>query len=82
MPEKDVRYFASKVELPVISSPCPADKNTERETMKQLLHSLERENPGLRYRIFGAIQRGEIDGFKPITRMQGGLKNYSIEENE
>ena len=79
MPEKDVRYFASKVELPVIESPCPADKNTERETMKQLLHSLERENPGLRYRIFGAIQRGEIDGFKPTPRMQGGLKNYSID---
>lgn len=80
MPEKDVRYFASKAELPVISSPCPADKNTERETMKQLLHSLERENPGLRYRIFGAIQRGEIDGFKPTQKMMGGLKNYKISE--
>jgi len=82
MPEKDVRYFASKVALPVISSPCPADKNTERETMKQLLHSLERENPGLRYRIFGAMQRSRIDGFKPTQRMQGGLKNYTVDENE
>ncbi len=82
MPEKDVRYFASKVALPVISSPCPADKNTERETMKQLLHSLERENPGLRYRIFGAMQRGEVDGFKPTARMQGGLKSYALEETD
>jgi hypothetical protein len=39
--------------------------------MKQLLASIERQNKGLRYRIFGAIQRGEIDGFKPISKMQG-----------
>ncbi len=71
MPEKDVRYFASKTELPVVKSSCPADGNTEREEMKKLLLGLEKQNRGLRYRIFGAIQRGEIDGFKPIGRMQG-----------
>ena len=75
MPEKDVRYFASKVSLPVVKSSCPADGNTEREEMKKLLHDLERQNKGLRYRIFGAIQRGEIDGFKMIGKMQG-MKNY------
>lgn len=76
MPEKDVRYFAAKAELPVVKSSCPADGNTEREEMKKLLASLERENKGLRYRIFGAIQRGEIDGFREIGKMQG-IKNYS-----
>ena len=81
MPEKDVRYFANKTALPVISSPCPADKNTERENRKQLLNSIERENKGLRYRIFGAIQRGEIDGFKEMGRMQG-IKNYTDEGND
>jgi tRNA(Ile)-lysidine synthase TilS/MesJ len=82
MPEKDVRYFANKVSLPVISSPCPADKNTERENMKQLLASIEKENKGLRYRIFGAIQRGEIDGFKTMGRMQGGMNNYCNDNEE
>ena len=75
MPEKDVRYFATKAELPVVKSPCPADGNTEREEMKQLLARLERENKGLRYRIFGAIQRGEIDGFRVHGKMQG-MKQY------
>ena len=75
MPEKDVRYFASKNELPVIKSPCAADGNTEREEMKKLLHGLEMKNKGLRYRIFGAITRGEIDGFRDIGRMQG-MKDY------
>ena len=79
MPEKDVRYFASKSELPVVKSPCPADGNTEREEMKQLLAKLERENKGLRYRIFGAIQRGNIDGFKEVGKMQG-MKSYEEEE--
>ena len=79
MPEKDVRYFASKTELPIQKSPCPADGNTEREEMKKLLASLERENKGLRYRIFGAIQRGGIDGFCEIGKMQG-MKAYEEEE--
>lgn len=67
MPEKDVRYFANKEQLPVIKSPCPADGNTERAEMKKLLSELEHKYKGLRYRLFGAIQRGEVDGFKPHT---------------
>jgi len=78
MPEKDVRYFAQKAELPVIKSPCPADGKTERAEMKKLLSDLERKNKGLRYRIFGAIQRGEIDGFKECGKMTG-YKSYEEE---
>ncbi len=81
MPEKDVVEFAKKNELPVVESKCPADKNTEREEMKQLLRTLERQNKGLRYRIFGAICRGELDGFREIGRMQG-IKEYSEENNQ
>ncbi len=78
MPEKDVRYFTAKAELPVVKSTCPADGNTQREAVKQLLRSLERENKGLRYRIFGAIQRGEVDGFRLMGKMQG-MKQYDNE---
>lgn len=62
-PEKEVRAFAKEAALPVVPSACPANENTERENMKQLLATLERENKGLRHRIFGAMQRAEIDGF-------------------
>ena len=79
MPEKEVAEFAKKNELPVLSSPCPADKNTQREEMKQLLRRLERDNKGLRYRIFGAISRGEIDGFRETGRMEG-IKNYENDD--
>lgn len=81
LPEKDVRYFAGKAGLPVIKSPCPADGNTERAKMKTLLSTLERDNKGLRYRIFGAIQRGKIDGFREVSGMQG-IKNYTEAPNE
>jgi tRNA(Ile)-lysidine synthase TilS/MesJ len=81
MPEKDVRYFTSRTELPVVKSTCPADGNTEREEMKKLLASLEKENKGLRYRIFGAIQRGGIDGYREISKMQG-IKAYEEESEE
>ena len=81
MPEKEVRYFTNKVDLPVIKSPCPADGNTQREEMKQLLAKLDREHDGLRYRIFGAMQRGEIDGFKAFPGMQG-IKAYEEEDEE
>lgn len=81
MPEKDVRYFAKSANLPVMKSPCPADGNTQREDMKQLLAKLDRENKGLRYRIFGAIQKGEIDGFREMGRMQG-IKNYELDDTE
>lgn len=61
--EKDIRYFASHTYLPIVESTCPEDKHTERENMKSLLRELEKNNKGLRHRIFGAMQKGEIDGF-------------------
>ena len=43
MPEKDVRYFTSKTALPVVTSPCPADGNTQREEMKQLIKDMKKK---------------------------------------
>jgi len=62
-PEKDIRYFINHSDLPVIESPCPADKTTDREEFKRMLSELDKENKGLKYRIFGAMQRAGIDGY-------------------
>ncbi|MCQ2426816.1 MAG: tRNA 2-thiocytidine(32) synthetase TtcA [Clostridia bacterium] len=80
MPEKDVRYFASKAGLPVVKTTCPADGNTEREEMKQLLARLDREHRGLRHRIFGAILRGEIDGFRKVSRLPLEMTDEETED--
>ena len=67
--EKDVEYFARRNPLPIVKSLCPEDKHTERENIKQLLHTREKGNPGLRHRIFRAMCEGKIDGFKPSGRL-------------
>ena len=61
--EKDVRYFARRQELPVQASLCPEDHATEREKMKNLLRELEKENDGLRHRVFHAMCKHGVDGF-------------------
>ena len=40
--------------------------------MKKLLANLERENKGLRHRIFTAMCSGEIDGFKRVKYPDAG----------
>lgn len=77
MPEKNIRYYAEKEQLPVVTFKCPADGNTEREEMKQLLNRLDRQHKGLRHRIFCALQKANVDGFKEIT---GSGKQRAAEE--
>ena len=79
-PEKEVRAFAQAVELPVVKSICPADENTQRESMKQLLASLERQHKGLRHRIFHAMQAHEIDGLHLPDRRPLVMPEPDVEE--
>lgn len=60
MQESDVIGFVNKYELPVVKSPCPADGHTKREYVKQLLRKLNQENPGVKDRMFTAIQSGTL----------------------
>ena len=53
--EADVIGFVNKNNIPVVKSPCPADGNTKREYVKVLLKQLNRENPGVKSRMFTAI---------------------------
>lgn len=64
VPEKDIRGFVKNMELPVVTSPCPADKQTKRETTKQWIYGLEREIPKLSAHIFGAIERAKLSGWE------------------
>lgn len=66
--EKDVLYFVRRRALPVLKNPCPEDHATEREKMKNFLSELEKQNKGVKHRIFTAMCRGQIDGFKNTGR--------------
>lgn len=63
MNESDVIGFINKYEVPVVKSPCPADGYTKREYTKQLLRQLNLENPGVKERMFTAIQNGNMKGW-------------------
>ncbi len=62
--EKVIKSFVKKASLPVEESPCPADGNTQRAAMKEYLFTFDRKHRGLYRRIVGALERGEIDGWK------------------
>jgi tRNA(Ile)-lysidine synthase TilS/MesJ len=64
--EADVVGFTNKMDLPVCKSPCPADGNTKREYVKQLLKSLEYETPGTRERMFTAIVNSGMHGWPEV----------------
>lgn len=64
MSEVDVIGFVNKYEVPVIKSPCPVDGYTKREYVKNLLKQLNKENPGVKSRIFTAIQNGNLKGWE------------------
>ncbi len=62
--EADVIGFANKMSLPVMGKKCPADGNTKREYVKQLLTDINRDNPGVKDRMFTAIERSPLGGWQ------------------
>ena len=58
--EADVIGFKNKYNLPVVKNPCPADGATRREYVKQLIRSINHENPGAKTRLFTALINGHI----------------------
>ena len=66
--ESDVKGFKNKYNLPVCKNPCPYDGHTRREYVKQLVRQLNLENPGVKKRLFSAIQNGNIDDWVKCTK--------------
>ena len=63
--ESDVIGFQNKYRLPVVKNPCPADGCTKRQEVKDLLRQLNLQYPGVKSRMFTAIQEGHIAGWPP-----------------
>lgn len=63
--EGDIKGAVRRLGVPVLHNPCPADGNTKRKEMKDLIARLNKEmTPGLKKRLFTAIKNSEIDGWK------------------
>ncbi len=62
--EDEVRRTVEKLELPVVHNECPADGNSRRQEVKDLIENLETTYPNLKKKIFGAIQRYPLYGWR------------------
>lgn len=62
--ERDVASLARRLELPSLQKFCPADGVTQRSSIKNMINDLESEHRKIYSRILGALERGEIDGWK------------------
>ena len=61
--EADLIGFCNRYQVPVRKNPCPADGVTKREYIKKITKTLEKDNPGVRQRMFHAIINGNIPGW-------------------
>lgn len=66
--EAEIIGFMHKHPLPVVQNPCPADGNTKRQYVKDLLKDLNRQNPGIKERLFRAVLNASFDDW-PQKRM-------------
>lgn len=64
VPEKEMRAFARRQELPVFPRLCPQEGNSRRAEVKALIASLREKNPDLSELLFGAIQRSSLPGWR------------------
>jgi tRNA(Ile)-lysidine synthase TilS/MesJ len=63
VPEKETKSYVYKNNVPIVKNPCPANGNTKRQEIKELLHDLSKKYDNLDGKIFSAIQRSNIKGW-------------------
>ena len=78
-PERDIVRAANQIPaLTVVKSKCPVDGHTSREDMKSFIREQEKQNSGFKTRVFGAMRRGNVDGWGGKTY----YRNLSMDNPE
>ena len=78
--EQLIRHTAQRLDLPVVENPCPADGNTKRQEIKELVYELQGRYPGLKARAFGAMQRLPLPEWGPKEHRRRPLPEEIGEE--
>lgn len=58
-PESEIKHLVKKYGIEVVKNNCPANGETKRQYVKELIVGIAKENKGVRESIFGAIMRSE-----------------------
>ena len=62
--EDEIQRIANREKLPVVHNTCPIDGHSRRQEVKELLASMEKTYPDLKQKIFGAMQRYPLYGWR------------------
>lgn len=62
--ERQIANTVERLKLPIVKNPCPMDHTSMRKETKDLLKEAEERFPGLAERLFGAIVRSDLPGWK------------------
>ncbi len=68
-----LRGAAERNALPVVKNPCPANGNTRRQEVKELVAELSKRYPRLKDYVFGAMQRLPLPEWGPIEHRRRPL---------
>lgn len=71
--ENLVKHTVERLKLPVVENPCPANGNTKRQEIKELVYELNGRYPGLKGRAFGAMQRLPLPEWGPVEHRRRPL---------
>lgn len=58
-PESEIKHLVKKYGIEIVKNNCPANGETKRQYVKELISGITKENKGVRESIFGAIMRSE-----------------------
>ncbi len=56
VPEKHVKHMVKELNLPLVKNPCPADGNSKREEIKQLIRTLSKDYPQIKDYMLSALR--------------------------
>jgi tRNA(Ile)-lysidine synthase TilS/MesJ len=57
--ERDIAGAVRRLDLPIVKNPCPVDKNTNRQLIKDYLYKLQKDIPDIRDNLLGAVMNTE-----------------------
>lgn len=60
IPESDMKGFRNKYSLPCVKNPCPHDGTTRRQYVKELVAKINKDNPGVKQKMYNAIIKSRI----------------------
>lgn len=68
VPEKEIKHFIRVSGITPSSKYCPADGYTDRQKTKDVLSQLSKTDRGLKQRLFHAMEKAGVGGFKLCPR--------------